>query len=91
LGVHVCGVPGGKPDSAQVGAAAGLGPALVQVPLTFTAWPALTVAGTVVLACMSARGETEVPACALLLPVLGSVVLEPATPVMVMAPSAGTV
>ena len=36
LGMHDCVAPGGRPLSTQVAAAAGLGPALVQVPLTVT-------------------------------------------------------
>jgi hypothetical protein len=91
LGVQVCGVPGGRPDNAQVGDAAALGPALVQVPLTFTVWPAFTVAGTVVVACRSACGVVCDDACAVLLAGFGSVVLLPATAVIVMPQLAGTV
>ena len=36
LGTHDCVAPGGKPLRTQVAAAAALGPALVQVPLTVT-------------------------------------------------------
>ena len=36
LGTHDWVAPGGRPLSTQVAAAAGLGPALVQVPLTVT-------------------------------------------------------
>lgn len=91
LGVQVCGVPGGRPESAQVGAAAGLGPLLVHTPLTFTVWPAVTVAGAVVVDCMSACSAIAVDACAWLLPGLGSAVVEPAVPVIVMPPDGGTV
>lgn len=36
VGVHDCVAPNGRPDSEQVAAAALLGPAFVQVPLTVT-------------------------------------------------------
>jgi hypothetical protein len=62
LGVQTCTAPGGKPLKAQVGFTAALGPLLAQVPLTLTVWPAVTVAGTVTVACMSARGDTAVAA-----------------------------
>jgi hypothetical protein len=91
LGVQLCVAPTGKPLKAQLGAAAGLGPLLVHVPLTVTGCPALALAGTVVAATMSACGTTLVAACALLLPGVGSAVLDPAVPVMVMPPVAGTV
>jgi hypothetical protein len=91
LGVQVCVAPVGKPLRVQVGAAAGLGPLLVHTPLTVTGWPAFTVAGTVVTACISACGETVALICAVLLPATGSAVLEPAMPVIVTAPVGGTV
>ena len=56
LGLHDCVAPAGKPVSTHVGTAAPEGPALVQVPLTVTGWPATALAGTVVTACMSAVG-----------------------------------
>jgi hypothetical protein len=90
-GVQVCGVPAGRPLSAHVGEAAGLGPALVQTPLTLIVWPAFALAGAVVAACMSACGTTDDEACALLLATFGSVVLVPAAPVIVTPPLAGTV
>jgi hypothetical protein len=40
---------------------------------------------------MSARETTDVDACALLLPGVGSAVLDPAVPVIVIPPVAGTV
>jgi hypothetical protein len=56
-GKQDCVAPGGKPESAQVGVTARLGPLLVQTPLTVTVSPALGMtAGTVVTACMSAIG-----------------------------------
>jgi hypothetical protein len=91
LGVQVCVAPVGKPLKAQVGAAAGLGPAFVQVPLTVTGWPATADVGTEVAACMSARGATVCVALALLLAGTGSAVLLPAVPVTVTAPVDGTV
>jgi hypothetical protein len=91
LGVQVWVAPAGKPLRAQVGAAAALGPLLLQVPLTVTGCPAVALVGTVVTAAMSACGTTLVLACALLLAVLGSAVLLPAVPVTVMAPLAGVV
>jgi hypothetical protein len=91
FGVQVCAVPGGSPPITQLGAAAGLGPALVQVPVTVTVCPAFTVAGAVMAACMSACGVTLAEACAALLAVFGSCVLLPATPVIVMPPVAGVV
>lgn len=91
LGVQLCVAPGGKPLNAHVGAAAGLGPALVQVPLTVTLWPAVTVGGTVVAARMSACGTTVWLTLAVLLAGTGSAVLVPAVPVTVTAPVGGTV
>jgi hypothetical protein len=91
LGVQVCTAPGGNPDNAQLAPTAPLGPAFVQVPLTVMFSPALAVAGALIAATISARGDTVVAACAVLLPAVGSGFAEPATPVMVIAPSAGTV
>lgn len=54
LGSQLWVTPAGNPTKAQVGAAASLGPALVQVPLTVTVCPAVTLEGMVVLARMSA-------------------------------------
>jgi hypothetical protein len=54
FGVQLCVAPAGRPVNTQVGAAAALGPALVQVPLTVTLCPASALAGTVVTAPMSA-------------------------------------
>jgi hypothetical protein len=90
-GVQLCVAPVGKPLKAQVGAAAGLGPALVQVPLTVTGWPAVAVGGTVVEARMSACGTTVWLVLATLLGAIGSAVLVPAVPVTVTVPVAGTV
>jgi hypothetical protein len=91
LGVQVWVAPAGRPLSTQVAVAAALGPLLVQVPLTVTGCPALTLAGTVVAACMSACGTTLVTCCAVLFAGLGSAVLLPAVPVAVTLPLTGAV
>lgn len=91
LGVQVCVAPGGKPLKAQVGAAAALGPALVQVPLTVTGWPAVADGGTLVAACMSARAAGVWLALAVLFAGAGSAVELPAVPVTVTVPDGGTV
>jgi hypothetical protein len=89
-GVHDWVAPAGKPLKAQLAPVAGLTPRLIQVPLTVTESPALTVAaGKVVVACISACGTTLVLACAALLVGSGSAVVEPATPVIVKPPLTG--
>jgi hypothetical protein len=87
--LHVCVAPDGRPLSAHVGAAAMLGPALVHTPETVTETPALTLAGTVVAACMSACGMTVMGVLALLLPGAGSAVLLLLVPTTVTVPLAG--
>ena len=91
LGVQLRVAPGGKPESSHtIGATASLGPPLVQVPVTVTDCPALTVAGaTVIAAFMSARGVTVRVALLTLLAPLGSLVVVPAVVVMVSGPLAG--
>jgi hypothetical protein len=89
VGVQVCVAPEGSPLNTHVADAAALGPAFVHTPLTVTGWPALTLAGTVVLACMSACGVTLVMALVELLPLTGSAVLLPAATVAVTLPLAG--
>ena len=91
LGRQVCAAPGGSPLKAQVGDAASLGPALVQVPETVTGWPAVADDGTVVRARMSACGITATGVCALLLEPSGSPVLDPAVPATVTVPLTGAV
>jgi hypothetical protein len=90
LGVHVCVAPGGKPLKTQVGVAAALGPLLVHTPVTVTSLPAAAVAGTVTTACTSACGTVPMLTWVLLLVGTGSGVDEPAVPVIVTAPVAGT-
>jgi hypothetical protein len=90
-GVQLCVAPAGKPLKAQVGAAAGLGPAFTQLPLTVTDRPALTEGGTVVVACMSACNNTVWLTVRLLLPATGSAVLLAAVPTTTRVPVAGTV
>lgn len=92
LGVQVCGVPAGKPVSAQLGAAAVLGPLFVHVPVTVTDSPAFAVAGAVTAATTSTCGTVLVAACAVLLDGAGSGLDDPAVPVTVSgAPFAGAV
>jgi hypothetical protein len=85
LGKQVVDVPAGSPLNTHVGAVARLGPAFKHVPVTVAACPALTLAGTTVVACMSACGTV-------LMTGIGSALLELAVPVTVSgAPSAGVV
>jgi hypothetical protein len=91
LGVQLCVAPAGRPLSVQVGAAALLGPLLVQVPLTVTGWPATVLAGTVVAATMSACGTTVSVVLAGLFAGTGSGVVVPAVPVIVTVPLGGAV
>ena len=72
LGRHDCVVPAGKPLNAQVGDAAALGPALVQVPLTVTGCPAIALAGTLVVARISAAAVTATDLVSTLLAGTGS-------------------
>lgn len=92
LGVQLWVAPGGSPDNAQDGAAAGLGPLFTQIPDTDTGCPALTLAGTVVVATTSACGTVFTVPCAVLLAGTGSELADPATPVIVNgAPVLGAV
>jgi hypothetical protein len=92
LGVQVgAGAPMGRPLMTQVGVAAVLGPALVQMPVTVTLSPALTLAGTLVWACMSAWASTVKVVLVLLLPGVGSAVAVVALATMVTPPLAGAV
>ena len=90
FGTHVCVAPDGNPPSTQVGAPAALGPALLQVPLTVTGCPAMALAGTVVTACMSARGTAVTVADAELFALTGSAVVVLAVTATVTDPMAGT-
>jgi hypothetical protein len=85
------GAPGGKPLMTQVGVAAVLGPALVQMPVTVTLSPALTLAGTLVWACMSAWATTVRVVFTLLLAGVGSTVALLAVATTVTPPLAGAV
>lgn len=59
LGVQACTAFAGRPLSAQLAAAASLGPAFVQVPLTVMVFPAVNApAGKVVVPCMSDSNTT---------------------------------
>lgn len=92
LGTQLCVAPGGNPLKLQLAAIASLTPLLVHVPETVTGWPALTLAGTLVTATISANGTTLVLACTVLLAGAGSALDEPAVPVTVSgAPLAGAV
>jgi hypothetical protein len=94
LGVQLCTAPLGKPPSTQVGATAASGPKFKQTPSTVMACPAAALLGAVVVAFMSTKGvdvSVVMVARAVLLPSLASGVLEPATPVSVMASVRGAV
>jgi hypothetical protein len=80
-GVQVGVVPTGKPDKAQLGFEAGVGPRFRQRPLTSTGCPGVLLAGTVVLACISASCAISTTICVLLFDKTGSAVLERVTPV----------
>ncbi len=82
-GAQVCDAPGGNPTSLHVGVVAMLGPKFVQVPLTVTDCPAITVAGAVVCACMSAIGTMPTDCCEVLFAGTGSLMLLAAVPVIV--------
>jgi hypothetical protein len=76
----------------QLGAAAGLGPLLVQVTVPVAVLPAIGLLGKpLTVAAMSACGTMVVVCCALLLAVLGSAVVLPAVPVTVTLPLTGAV
>jgi hypothetical protein len=89
--VQICVAPAGKPVSAQVGAAALLGPRLLHTPLTVTDCPAMTVAGNVVTAFMSAKGTTMSESVSVLLAMFGSNVALVVVPVTLIVPVVGAV
>ena len=91
LGKHDCVAPAGNPLRPQEGAAALLGPLLVQVPDTVIGCPATADGCTVVTATMSACGTLPTDCCEVLLPGAGSGVVLPAVPVTVTPPLGGTV
>jgi hypothetical protein len=91
LGVQFTVAPGGSPEGTHVGAAAGLGPAFVQLTVPATAEPAAGLDGKPLsVARISACGTGVVVADTFSLPGSGSGVAELATPVTVTAePSSG--
>lgn len=92
LGVQTVVAPLGNPVIAQVAAVPVLGPLLVQVIVPVTVCPAFTVVGSVLpVTVISACGTILVVTWVALLPGVGSAVLDPAVPVTVTVPLAGTV
>lgn len=83
LGAQIWVAPEGRPFNAQVGVCAVLGPLLMHTPLTVIGWPTVTLAGMVVMACMSACGTTPIPCCDWLLPGAGSMFSLSAVPLIV--------
>lgn len=90
LGVQVTVLPAGKPVTLHVGAAAGLGPLLVQVTVPLTVEPAGGLLGIPEIdTCMSACGVMVRGSVSVLLLATGSVVLVPAVVVIFNVPLAG--
>lgn len=92
LGIQLTVAPGGKALGTQVGVCAGLGPLLVQISCPLTVLPAVALLGKPVnTACISANGATAIAWVLVLLPRLGSAVIEAAIALIVRAPVAGVV
>lgn len=77
VGAQLCVASAGRLVSAQVGAAASLGPLFTQLALTVMLSPPCIEAGSVTVACMSAAAVMSRLRLALLLPATGSVTLLP--------------